>query len=217
MRTAGARLQPGHSNSISKGLAKHSGAVSDRAADSYLFQVKGFFPPSWRNRAPHRPGPADVGPADMNLPDLPVVELLGQLQSVLRAATPYFVALGVVGAAVWVWWTIRRAALAREALADRVQVEAIPTSTFDPRDGEVGRWAHQLGRVHYAADGVPARGSAVRLKYTAVDGKMRCYLEGPAAAAAILNMPGFAEVEIRTQHGQADIRPVHFNGPGGTP
>ncbi|MFK0238771.1 hypothetical protein [Streptomyces vinaceus] len=153
----------------------------------------------------------------MSLPDLPVDELLAQLQAVLSAAAPYLVTLSVLGAAVWVWWTIRRAALVREALADRVQVEVIPTSTFDPGEGEVGRWARQLGRVHYAADGVPARGSAVRLRYTAVEGKMRCYIEGPAAAAAILNMPGFAEVEVRTQHGQADIRPVRFNGPGGTP
>ncbi|MEV7442924.1 hypothetical protein AB0O22_17515 [Streptomyces sp. NPDC091204] len=146
-----------------------------------------------------------------------VDELLAQLWAVMWAAAPYLLAVGVLGVAVWVWWTIRRAALVREALADRVQVEVIPTSTFDPGEGEVGRWARQLGRVHYAADGVPARGSAVRLRYTAVEGKMRCYIEGPAAAAAILNMPGFAEVEVRTQHGQADIRPVRFNGRGGTP
>ncbi|MGW7433273.1 hypothetical protein ACWGIN_27500 [Streptomyces sp. NPDC054861] len=151
----------------------------------------------------------------MSLPSLPVNELFAQLQATLHASAPYLVTLSVLGAAVLVWWTIRRAALIREALADRVQVETIPTATFDPSEGEVGRWARQLGRVHYAAAGVPARGSAVRLRYTAVDGKMRCYIEGPAAAAAILNMPGFAEVEVRTQHGQADIRPVRF-GPGGT-
>ncbi|MER8236126.1 hypothetical protein [Streptomyces sp. NPDC094049] len=149
--------------------------------------------------------------------NLPAEELLAQLQSVLSAAAPYLVALGVLVAAVWPWWTIRRAALVREALADRVEVEVIPTATFDPGEGEVGRWARQLGRIHHAADGVPARGSAVRLRYTAVAGKMRCYIEGPAAAAAVLNMPGFAEVEVRTQHGQADILPVHFTGPGGTP
>ncbi|THA53178.1 hypothetical protein [Streptomyces sp. A1136] len=153
----------------------------------------------------------------MNIPSVQVDELRAQLQAVLSAAAPYLVALGVIGAAVWVWWTIRRAALVREALADRVQAEVIPTATFDPGEGEVGRWARQLSRVHHAADGVPARGSAVRLRYTAEAGKMRCYIEGPAAAAAVLNMPGFAEVEVRTQHGQADIHPVHFTGPGGTP
>ncbi|MEV8535617.1 hypothetical protein [Streptomyces sp. NPDC051211] len=153
----------------------------------------------------------------MSLPDLPVDELLAQLQAFLSASVPCLIALGVLGAAFWVWWTIRRAALVREALADRVQVEAIPTATFDPAEGEVGRWARQLGRVHYAADSVPARGSAVRLRYTALDGKMRCFIEGPAAAAAILAMPGFAEVEVRTHHGQSEICPVRFTGPGGTP
>ncbi|KPI33052.1 hypothetical protein OV450_6824 [Actinobacteria bacterium OV450] len=153
----------------------------------------------------------------MSLPDLPFDEQLAPLRSALGAVAPYLTALSVLGAAVWVWWTIRCAALVREALADRVQVEAIPTATFDPGEGEVSRWARQLGRVHYAAAGVPARGSAVRLRYTALDGKMRCYLEGPAAAAAVLNMPGFAEVEIRTRHGQGDIQPIRFTGPGGTP
>ncbi|QES51964.1 hypothetical protein DEJ50_33180 [Streptomyces venezuelae] len=153
----------------------------------------------------------------MSLPGLPVDELLAQLQTILSATAPYILALGVLGVAVWVWWTVRRAGLVREALASRVQVEVIPTATFDPGEGEVGRWARQLGRVYYAAGGVPARGSAVRLRYTAVGGKMRCYIEGPAAAASILNMPGFAEVEVRTRHGQADIRPVRFTGPGETP
>ncbi|MGW2016855.1 hypothetical protein [Streptomyces sp. NPDC001927] len=178
--------------------------------------MKGFFPSTWRIRARHHPAPADLGPADM-MTDLPVEQFLARLQAVLSAAAPYLVALGVLGAAVWVWWTTRRDALVRGALADRVQVEVIPTATFDPTEGEVGRWARQLGRVHYAAAGVPARGSAVRLRYTAVEGRMRCYIEGPAAAAAIVAMPGFAEVEVRTQHGQADIRPVRFSGRGGTP
>ncbi|MCY0945630.1 hypothetical protein [Streptomyces antarcticus] len=149
----------------------------------------------------------------MSLPRLPVDGLLVQLQAIATAAAPYLLALSVLGAAVWVWWTIRRAALVREALADRVQVEAIPTATFDPGEGEVGRWARQLGRVHYAADGVPARGSAVRLRYTAVDGKMRCYIEGPSAAAAVLAMPGFAEVEVRTHHGHSEIQPISFSTP----
>ncbi|MFD9517921.1 hypothetical protein [Streptomyces sp. NPDC059979] len=152
----------------------------------------------------------------MSLPDLPIDELLAQLQAILSAAAPYLLALSVLGAAVWVWLTLRRAALVREALTDRVQVEAIPTATFDPSEGEVGRWARQLGRVHYAADGVPVRGSAVRLRYTAEHGKMRCYIEGPAAAAAILAMPGFAEVVVRSHHSQTEIRPVHFTGPTGT-
>lgn len=150
----------------------------------------------------------------MSVPDMRIDELLAHGQVLLSATAPYLIALGVLGVTVWVWWTTRCATLVRKALADRVQVEVIPTATFDPSEGEVGRWARQLGRVYHAADGVPARGSAVRLRYTAEHGRMRCYIEGPAAAAAILNMPGFAEVEVRTRHGQAAIQPVRFNSPG---
>ncbi|MFG2775282.1 hypothetical protein [Streptomyces sp. NPDC048350] len=89
----------------------------------------------------------------------------------------------------------------------------MPTSTFDPSEGEVGRWARQLGRVHHSTQGVPARGAAARLRYSAEDGRMRCYLEGPATAAAVLSMPGFAEVEVRAHRAQRDIQPVRFPTP----
>lgn len=42
-------------------------------------------------------------------------------------------------------------------------MEAVPTSTFDPSESEIGRWARQLGRVHHAAGGVHARGSAASM------------------------------------------------------
>ncbi|MER5563744.1 hypothetical protein ABT071_34710 [Streptomyces sp. NPDC002506] len=128
-------------------------------------------------------------------------------------SSPYLAVVVAAGAVVWAWKTWRRSQLVREALAHRTVVEVIPTSTFDPGEGEVGRWARQLGRVPAAADGVPARGAAARLRYSVENGKMRCYLEGPAQAAAILAMPGFAEVEVRTDRAQQDIRPVRFNLP----
>lgn len=59
----------------------------------------------------------------MSVPDRRIDELLPHVQVLLCAATPYLIALSVLGVAVWLWWTIRRAALVREALADRVQVE----------------------------------------------------------------------------------------------
>lgn len=107
----------------------------------------------------------------------------------------------------------RRRKRVRAALADRVTVEVVPTSTFDPSEGEVGRWARQLGRVHHSTQGVPPRGAAARLRYSAEDGRMRCYLEGPATAAAVLSMPGFAEVEVRAHRAQRDIQPVRFPTP----
>ncbi|MEU4498114.1 hypothetical protein AB0F96_32965 [Streptomyces sp. NPDC023998] len=128
-------------------------------------------------------------------------------------SSPYLAALALFAGVVWARRERKRARLVKEALFDRVTVEVVPTSTFDPGEGEIGRWARQLGRVHHAAGGVPARGSAARLRYSAEDSKMRCFLEGPAAAAAVLAMPGFAEVEVRAQRAQKGIQPVRFPVP----
>ncbi|MDQ0847686.1 hypothetical protein [Streptomyces sp. V1I6] len=150
----------------------------------------------------------------MNIADLPAAgELLANASTWASAAAPYVAAASPVVLAAWLYWAVRRARLVRAALADRVTVEVVPTSTFDPSEGEVGRWARQLGRVHHSTQGVPARGSAARLRYSAEDGKMRCYLEGPATAAAVLAMPGFAEVEVRAHRAQKDIQPVRFPAP----
>lgn len=150
----------------------------------------------------------------MSIADLPAADdVLADVGTWASAAAPCAAAASPVALALWLWWAVRRARLVRAALADRVTVEVVPTSTFDPSEGEVGRWARQLGRVHHSTQGVPARGSAARLRYSAVDGKMCCYLEGPATAAAVLAMPGFAEVEVRAHRAQKDIQPVRFPAP----
>lgn len=127
--------------------------------------------------------------------------------------SPYLGSAALATAGLWaavVRWRIRKA---RAALADRTSVEVVPTSSFDPGESEVVRFSHHLARVRHAAGDVPARGAAVRLRYTADGGRMRCLLEGPTRAAAILGMPGFAEVEVRsTRPGQA-IQPVRFTAP----
>lgn len=150
----------------------------------------------------------------MNLSDVPGPEALAaavdRAADALAVALPYLTALAPLMVAIWACVAVRHAHLVRRALADRVTVEVVPTSTFNPGEGEVGRWARQLGRVHHAAVGVPARGSAARLRYSAEGGKMRCFLEGPVTAAAVLSMPGFAEVEVRAHNGQDAIRPVRF-------
>lgn len=133
------------------------------------------------------------------------------LSAWLASVAPLLACLAVLALAVWVWWVGYRARLVRAALADRARVEMVPTSTFDPSDAEVARWARQLGRIHHSAGGVPPRGSAARLRYTAAeDGKMRCLLEGPATAAAVLSMPGFAEVEVRADDAPKNLHPVRF-------
>ncbi|WP_316782817.1 hypothetical protein [Streptomyces sasae] len=132
---------------------------------------------------------------------------------VIAMSAPYLaiaVVVGFITACVISW---RRTLLVRDALHGRVRVEAVPTTTFDPSEGEVRRWSLHLGRVSYAAGGIPARGRAARLRYSAEHGRMHCYLEGPASARAVLAMPGFAEVEIRAGGSRSDIRPVQFPVP----
>ncbi|MFD5425606.1 hypothetical protein [Streptomyces sp. NPDC127084] len=146
----------------------------------------------------------------MTVADLPDAEVLADIVGWVSAAAPYLSALPPFALAVWIFVAVRRARLVRDALADRAAVEVVPTSTFDPSEGEVGRWARQLTRVQPSTDGVPARGSAARLRYSAEDGRMRCFLEGPVTAAAVLAMPGFAEVEVRAHRAQKDIQPVRF-------
>ncbi|WP_329583542.1 hypothetical protein [Streptomyces sp. NBC_01361] len=158
--------------------------------------------------------PDDSPAAGVSIDDLLGTDaVLAAVATWARAATPYVSAAAPVALSAWLWWAVRRARLIRTSLADRATVEVVPTSTFDPSEGEVGRWARQLGRIHHSAHGIPARGSAARLRYSAKDGKMRCYLEGPAAAAAVLVMPGFAEVEVRADRAQKDIHPVRFPTP----
>lgn len=140
-------------------------------------------------------------------------QLLLDVAHWIAVAAPYMavaVAAGFIAACGIAW---RRALRVRDALAGRVRVEAVPTSTFDPNEGEVRRWSQHLGRVSYAAGGTPARGRAARLHYSARNGRMHCYLEGPEHAQAVLALPGFAEVEIRGSGSRSDIRPVRFSAP----
>lgn len=131
----------------------------------------------------------------------------------ISLSAPYLALLVLLGGGIYVWATVRRAHQVQLSLADRVTVEVVPTSSFNPSPGEVGRWANHLGRVHHAAGGVPARGSAARIRYSVEAGQMRCYLEGPGPAAAVLAMPGFAEVEVRVQQARKSIQPVRFTVP----
>lgn len=146
-------------------------------------------------------------------------ELPGNVQRFFDVAhwiawsAPYLALLVLAGGIVYAGVAVRRARRVNEALAGRVTVEVVPTSTFDPGEGEIGRWAHQLSRVRYAAAATPRRGAAARLRYSVEDGTMHCYLEGPATASAVLAMPGFAEVEVRAARAEQTIRPVRFPTP----
>lgn len=146
-----------------------------------------------------------------SLPD--GARLLLDIAHGIAVAAPYLavaVAAGFIAACGISW---RRAQRVRGALAARARVEAVSTTTFDPGEGEVRRWAQHLGRVSSAAGSTPRRGRAARVHYRAEHGRMHFYLEGHAHAQAVLTLPGFAEVEIRAGGPRSDIRPVRFAVP----
>jgi len=149
----------------------------------------------------------------MNLAELPNLQLFLDAVHWTARSAPYLGAAALTAGGIWGWAARRRTRRARTALAHRTVVEVVPTATFDPGEGEVGRWGHHLGRVRYAADNIPDRGAAVRLRYSADGGQMHCFIEGPVEAAAVLGMPGFAEVEVRSARPGKDIEPVRFTLP----
>ncbi|MET7714852.1 hypothetical protein [Streptomyces sp. NPDC005407] len=128
-------------------------------------------------------------------------------------AAPYLAALSPVALAIWMCVVVRRARLVRDALADRVTVEVVPTNSFDPSESGIVRWVGQLSHVRQVAKGVPARGAAVRVRYSAESRKMHCYLEGPSQAAALLAMPSFTDVEVIAHGSRQSIQPVRFTTP----
>ncbi|MFI6689075.1 hypothetical protein [Streptomyces sp. NPDC050485] len=143
--------------------------------------------------------------------ELPGVQAAFTAAHWIAWSAPLLAVMVAVGAGVWTCVSWRRRLKARTALLKRSVVEVVPTSGFAPLEGEIHRWAHHLGRVTRSADGVPERGAAVRLRYCAETGsKMHCYIEGPIQAAAVLGMPGFDGVEVRTHRGRKSIEPITF-------
>jgi hypothetical protein len=152
--------------------------------------------------------PTTPGAAPAN--DAPDVQALFDVAHWISSAAPYLAVLVALAGAAWAIASLCRASRVRTTLADRVAVEVVPTSTFDPSESMVSRWAHQLSRARYAAAGAPPRGAGTRLRYTARDGKMRCLIEGPAAAGAVLTLPGFAEVDVRADTARHPAHSVRF-------
>lgn len=142
--------------------------------------------------------------------DTPGISQLLTLTHWITLSAPYLAVLSLLAGLCWVLTARRRADRVHEALSGRVTVEVVPTSTFDPSESLISRWAQQLARIRYAAAATPTRGASARLRYSAEAGKMRCYLQGPQTASAILTMPGFAEVDVRTVHQTKALHSVRF-------
>jgi len=118
-----------------------------------------------------------------------------------------FLALAVY-VAVQAWWRCRAA----QALRDRVSVDLVPATTFDPSMDEVHWFAGQLGRVPAAAGALPRRASAVRLRLACEDGNLAYRVEGPAHAASVLRMSAYPEVEVVETGADRKVPRIHFEG-----
>lgn len=143
--------------------------------------------------------------------ELPGVTAVLDAAHLIARSAPYLAALVLLAgiAAGLIGW--RRRQRAEAALSDRVRVELVPTTSFNPGPETISRAGHHLARIRHAAHEIPTRGAAARLHYTVTaDGQMRCYLEGPASAAAVLRMPPYAEVEIRTPQTAPPVHSVRF-------
>lgn len=89
---------------------------------------------------------------------------------------------------------------ARRPLADRGALELLPTTGFDPKVEEVIRFAHQLARAHKSVSRwnlTPARGTAIRIRFTCSGGPLTMRVEGPSKALSVLRHQGYAQCEMR--------------------
>jgi hypothetical protein len=110
------------------------------------------------------------------------------------------VVLGVM-VLVLLGWRLLQTLLTRRALRPerRMRLLALPTETFDPTSEEVDRFAAQLSRVRRSVrGGLDRPAQAVRLRLDSIGAGQCAYrIEGPDRAASILQLAGYAEVELR--------------------
>lgn len=131
---------------------------------------------------------------------------------VVGAARWWIAAAAVIAVAVYaggrLWWRY----LAAQALQDRVSVDLVPATTFDPSMEEVEWFAGQLGRVPAAAGALPRRASAVRLRLACEGGNLAYRVEGPGHAASILRMSAYPEVEVVETGADRKVPRIQFEG-----
>lgn len=105
--------------------------------------------------------------------------------------------LAVAAAAVIAAVVVMRMVTNR-SLVSRQSFLAMPTESFDPTSEEVLRLASQLSRTRRAVHRfVPRRSQALRIRLVALPGgRVVQFVEGPQAAASVLRMGAYAEVEL---------------------
>lgn len=125
-------------------------------------------------------------------------DLVSSAAEPLGTVVDYAVPLAGAAAAVAVMIAVTRHVLSKKALARRVKVCLLPTDTFDPTPEEIIRFAGQLSRVRPAVSLAPRHTAAVRLRLaTQPGGLVRHEVHGPARAASVLRLAGYAQVDLR--------------------
>lgn len=125
----------------------------------------------------------------------------------------WWVLAGSVGAVcVWGavrWWWLRRA---RALLLERSVVALVPAAGFDPSLEEIDRHAARLARVPSVVGWAPQRALGVRVRLSSTNSQLSYRLEGPAQAAALLQLQGFADVDVVDPYARHGVPRIRFEG-----
>lgn len=125
----------------------------------------------------------------------------------------WWVLAGFVGAVCgWEavrWWWLRRA---RALLLERCVIALVPAAGFDPSLEEIDRHAARLARVPSVVGWAPQRALGVRVRLSSRDSHLSYRLEGPAQAVALLQLQGFADVDVVDPYARHEVPRIQFDG-----
>ncbi|MEU3137564.1 ATP/GTP-binding protein [Streptomyces sp. NPDC006854] len=124
--------------------------------------------------------------------------------------------LALLGAILWVGWTVLERHLALKALGERAYVELRPTKQFEATAEEILRFGGQLARAASAGRWwTPRAARTVRVRLRADGSSALTYrVEGPASAAHLLRQTPYAQVrstparQIRDKERKHTVRAV---------
>lgn len=119
-------------------------------------------------------------------------------------------------AAVLGFRTARRL-ISRVTLRNRLALELLPTTGFDPVLEDVLRFAKQIARAQRSVSrwALPARGTAMRVRLVSAGGPLSMRIEGPVRATTVLRHQGYPQCELRPVEAEegASVRPPIRLGP----
>jgi hypothetical protein len=96
--------------------------------------------------------------------------------------------------------------ISRATLRDRLALELLPTTGFDPVLEDVLRFAKQIARAQRSVSrwALPARGTAMRVRLVSAGGPLSMRIEGPVRATTVLRHQGYPQCELRPVETEED-------------